>query len=31
MDGTERNVTEACRQYPELLQRMVAEFAAANP
>jgi hypothetical protein len=29
--GTERKVTEACAAYLELLQRMAADFAAANP
>jgi hypothetical protein len=28
---TERKVTEACAAYLALLQRMVADFAAANP
>jgi hypothetical protein len=30
-DGTERRATEVCRDYLALLQRMVADFEAANP
>jgi hypothetical protein len=29
--GTERKVTDACTAYLALLQRMVDDFAAANP
>jgi hypothetical protein len=31
IDGTERRATKACIHYLALLQRMVDDFAAANP
>ena len=31
INGVDRKVTEACGAYLALLQRMVAEFAAADP